>query len=242
MAATKGTFTRILVDEYDFSGVSNSVEVAVSSEGLDVTAFQDLANVYIPGVQMGMITQAGYFTGASANGFESEFYDRLGSATGVTVSVLFGTNVVGCPAYVVPGTNGRAMTISAPVNGVITLNGSWGEGTGIKRGRRLFGGTISATGAQTAIDFGAAGSAGGFAYLHVQAITGSASSATITVQSSSDNSTFANEGTFTFSSVGVQAITMASTVNRYIRLNCTSLGGATNFTVVGIACVTGVKM
>lgn len=238
--AIKGTYTRILIDEFDFSGVSNSLEVAVSSESFDVTAFQDTGNVFLSGVASGTITQAGYFDGGAADGFEAEMYARLGSTTGVTVSALFGTQTTGCPAYVLPGTSGRELSISSPVNGIVTLNGTWSEGTGIRRGRRVFGGTISATGAQTAIDFSAAGSAGGSAYLFIQAITGSASSATITVQSSSDNSTFADEGTFTFSAVGVQTVTMTGAVNRYIRLNCTSLGGATNFTVVGIACVAGV--
>lgn len=240
MAAIKGTYTRILVDQFDFSGVSNSVDVAINSEEFDVTAFQDLGSVFLTGVSGGTITQNGYFDGTAAGGLEAEVYSRLGSTTGHVVAVLFGTQTTGCPAYVLPGTDGREMTITSPVNGIVTLNGTWSEGTGIRRGRRVFGGTISATGAQTAIDFSAAGSAGGSAYLFIQAITGSVSSATITVQSSSDNSTFADEGTFTFSAVGVQTVTMTGAVNRYIRLNCTSLGGATNFTVVGIACVAGV--
>ena len=63
--ATKGTYTRILVDEYDFSGVNNSVEVAVSSEQFDVTAFQDTGNVFLTGVAGGTITQQGYFDGGA---------------------------------------------------------------------------------------------------------------------------------------------------------------------------------
>lgn len=238
--ATKGTYTRILVDEYDFSGFNNSVEVAVSSEQFDVTAFQDTGNVFLTGVAGGTITQQGYFGGGDADGFEAEMYARLGSTTGVTAAVLFGTQTTGCPAYVLPGTSGREMSISSPVNGIITLNGSWGEGTGIKRGYRVYSGTLSATGGQTSVDLGAAGSAGGFAYVFVQAITGTATGATIDIESSSDDSTFASEGTATFSAVGAQTVTMSGTVNRYIRINATSLGGATNFTVVAVVCVAGV--
>lgn len=238
--AIKGTYTRILVDQFDFSGVSNSVDVAINSEEFDVTAFQDEGNMFLTGVSGGTITQNGYFDGAAAGGYEAEVYSRLGSTTGHVVAVLFGTQTTGCPAYVLPGTDGREMTIASPVNGIVTLNGTWGEGSGIRRGRRVFGGTISATGAQTAIDFGAAGSMGGVAYVFVQTITGSASNATIAVQSSSNNSTFDNEGTATFSAVGVQTVALSGTVNRYIRLNCTSLGGATSFVVVGVVCVNGV--
>ena len=238
--AIKGTYTRILVDQFDFSGVSNSVDVAINSEEFDVTAFQDEGNVFLTGVSGGTITQNGYFDGGAAGGYEAEVYSRLGSTTGSIVAVLFGTQTTGCPAYVLPGTDAREMTIASPVNGIVTLNGTWGEGSGIRRGRRVFDGTISATGAQTAIDFGAAGSTGGAAYVFVQAITGSASNATIVVQSSSNNSTFENEGTATFSAVGVQTVALSGTVNRYIRLNCTSLGGATSFSVVGVVCVNGV--
>lgn len=238
--AIKGTYTRILVDQFDFSGVSNSVDVAINSEEFDVTAFQDEGNMFLTGVSGGTITQNGYFDGGLAGGYEAEVYNRLGSTTDSIVAVLFGTQTTGCPAYVLPGTDAREMTIASPVNGIVTLNGTWGEGSGIRRGRRVFGGTISATGAQTAIDFGAAGSTGGAAYVFVQAITGSASNATIVVQSSSNNSTFDNEGTATFSAVGVQTVALSGTVNRYIRLNCTSLGGATSFSVVGVVCVNGV--
>lgn len=239
--AIKGTYTRILVDEFDFSGVSNSVDVAIDSEEFDVTAFQDEGNVFLTGVSGGTITQNGYFDGGAAGGYESEVYSRLGSTTGSIVAVLFGTQTTGCPAYVLPGTDAREMTIASPVNGIVTLNGTWGEGSGIRRGRRVFGGTISATGAQTAIDFGAAGSTGGVAYVFVQAITGSASNATIAIESATtSNGTYASEGTATFSAVGVQTVALSGTVNRYIRLNCTSLGGATSFVVVGVVCVNGV--
>jgi hypothetical protein len=47
-------------------------------------------------------------------------------------------------------------------------------------------------------------------------------------------------GTFTFSAVGGTALTWSGATGRYIRLNCTSLGGATSFVVTGAAGVTGV--
>lgn len=238
--AIKGTYTRILVDQFDFSGVSNSVDVAIDSEEFDVTAFQDEGNVFLTGVSGGTITQNGYFDGGAAGGYEAEVYTRLGSTASHVVAVLFGTQTTGCPAYVLPGTDSREMTIASPVSGIVTLNGTWGEGSGIRRGLRVFGGTISATGAQTSVDFALAGSTGGVAYVFVQTITGSATNATIVVQSSSNNSTFDNEGTATFSAVGVQTVALTGTVNRYIRLDCTSLGGATSFVVVGVVCVNGV--
>ena len=66
--------------------------------------------------------------------------------------------------------------------------------------------------------------------------------ATITVQSD-DNTGFATpatEGTFTFSAVGGQEIALSGAVDRYVRLNATSLGGATNYTVVGVIALSGI--
>ncbi|WP_230685363.1 hypothetical protein, partial [Streptococcus pneumoniae] len=84
---------------------------------------------------------------------------------------------------------------------LITANGSWFDGTGIKRGLQVYRGTISATGTTTYIDTGAVGSAGGYAWIWITAVTGTATNATILIQSD-DNTGFsspATEATFTFS-------------------------------------------
>jgi len=136
------------------------------------------------------------------------------------------------------------MNISGSVGGVIEFKGGWPAGSGLKRGLRLYSGTISATGGVTHIDLGAAGSAGGWVWLFVTGITGTATGADITVQSdtSSGFGTAATEGTFTFSDVGGYQVTMTGTVNRYVRLNCTDLGGATSITVGAVIAVPGVTM
>ena len=237
--AVRGTYTRILVDEFDFSGKNNSVEVNVTSEGDDVTAFQDEANVFMAGESAGAISQGGYLDGVDG-GMEEELQARFGTGSSI-VAVLFGTNVAACPAYVLPGTDGREFSISAPVQGIVTLNGRWGEGEGIRRGLRVFAGELDSTGAETAVDFGAAGSNGGWGFLFVQAIDGSATDAAIDIESATTSGgTYASEGTFTFSDVGAYAIELSGTVNRHIRINLTSLGGADAVTVVAVVAVKGV--
>ena len=133
------------------------------------------------------------------------------------------------------------MAFAAPVDNLITLNGSWPGGDGVLRGVLLHMGTIAATGAQTHIYIGAAGTAGK-AWLYVTAVTGTATNATCTVESD-DEATFtasATEGTFTFSGVGCYPIALSTAVNRYVRLNCTSKGGSTSFAVFAIVAVAGV--
>lgn len=238
--AIKGTYAQLLVDEFDFSGDTAGFDVAVSMSEEECTTLGAQAAEYVPILPNLQISHNGYLTGVSNPGtIEAELSTRLG-VSGSYVAALLGTHETACPAYV-QNTFGAQMNIQAPARSLITLNGSWGVGHGGARGIRIFSGTISATGAQTAVDLGSAGSAGGIAFLFVRSITGSASNAAIAVQSSTTQAgTYSDEGTFTFSAVGAYAVNMSGTVNRWLRLNATSLGGATNLTVVGIACVKGV--
>ncbi len=240
--ATKSTYTRVLVNQWDFSGVSNSLETAINVVREDVTTFQSTAKQFVAIGPEGGITQAGYVTTADADSFELELTDAINDTDSLYVAALYGTDVAKCPAYVARATNADGMTIKAASDKVLTLSGSWGEGVGIVRGYRMASATISGTGAQTYIDMGAVGSAGGLAWLFVQAITGTATNATITVQSD-DNTGFATpatEGTFTFSAEGAYEVALSGTIDRYVRINCTSLGGATDFTVVAVIAVSGI--
>lgn len=244
MAAIHGRYAKLWVDEFDLSSQNNSLEMSIAVDSLDGTAFQATGITTYAGMPTGKISQKGYFTGKTAGMNESVLYGRIGAAT-VTVAALFGTATTGCPAYVSRSTGTEKMTITTTPNALMMIDGDWVNGGSIIRGLRVWEGTFSATGAQTGpgyIDLGAAGSAGGVAYLFVQIITGSAANATIIVESD-DNTGFASpatEGTFTFSAVGVQTVALSGVIDRYIRLNCTSKGGATSFVVGAIVCVSGV--
>jgi len=244
MAAVSARYTRILVDQFDFSGDSNRVIMAGTVATLDTTGFQAVTSTSIPGnLQGASIQHGGYYAGADAGELEYELKQRLGSATPAYIAALFGTNQAACPAYVCDTSWGQQLTVDAPIDGLITLSGNWPAGGGMKRGLRIQAGasTLSGTGGGTAYDFGAAGAAGGTGYLFVQTITGTATGATIDIESSAtEGGTYASEGTFTFSAVGVQTLTMSGVVNQWLRINTTSLGGATSFAVVCIACVAGV--
>lgn len=239
--AVKSQYTRFLLNEFDFSGYSNQLDVSISGDKLEATAFQDTGKVYLTGVPDATLTQAGYF--ATDTGYIEDELKAAFDAGTCDAAALYGTSVTKCPAFVFPGAKVVSYGITTATGSVITINSELASGEGVKHGWRVFSGTISATGEQTSIDFGSAGSAGGYAYLFVQAITGSATDATIDVESSAtEGGTYASEGTFTFSAVGVQSVAMSGTVNRWLRLNCTDLGGATDFTVVGIVAVSGVTM
>jgi hypothetical protein len=242
MMAVRAAYTRLLVDEFDFSGESNGLDVSISAKAEDCTVFQETAQTYLTTGIEAMIKQKGYFLNSAAGTFEKEIAEGILASDAVTVAALFGTDTAACPAYVLRSATTNEFELASKADSVLTLGGGWIPGNGVFRGLRMFTGTISATGTQTYIDLGAAGSAGGYAWLFVQSISGTATSATITVQSD-DNTGFATpatEGTFTFSAVGTQEMELSATVDRYVRLNCTSKGGATSFVVVAVIAVYGV--
>lgn len=246
--AIKGIYTRLLVGTngagwaWDFSAQSNKLETSLTSQAVEDTTFQATARTYIVLQPQGEITQQGYVTDVGAGYIEEALTDAIANAKRLYVASLYGTATAGCAAYVSQQTDVSAMKISAPVDGLITFNGSWGAGTGITRGKRIATATASTTGVQASIDFGAAGSTGGWAWLWVTAIDGTAEDATFDIESSAtQGGTYASEGTFTLSATGCYRVTMTGTVNRWLRLNCTALGGATSITVTACAAVAGVS-
>ena len=244
--AIQSTKTRLVIgsatEAWDFSGVSNSLEVKVAGEKIDNTRFQDTAKRFTTGETEGTITQNGYFDETGALSFEQEIAQTVLNLETLWVCAIYGTDQTVPVGYIAPSTNTENMAISAPIGGLITLNGSWLSGLGLKRGFQVYRGTISATGTSSYIDVGAVGSAGGYAWLFVTTVTGTATNADIDLESD-DNTSFTSaavEGTFTFTGKGVTQVTLSGTIDRYLRLNTTDLGGATSFLVTVIAAVSGV--
>lgn len=249
MAAIKATQTRLVVgsstEAWDFSGMSNVLEVALAGEKIENTRFQDTAKTFTTGDVSGSISQNGYFDNTGADSFEQEMSQAMANVETLYVGAIYGTSIAAPSApvaYIAPATNLEGLKISAPIGGLVTVEGSWFDGQGIKRGFQVYRGTISATGTTSHIDIGAAGTVGGFAWIWVTAVTGTATDAAIVLQSDSDSGfgTAATEATFTFSSDLAQQQALSGTVNRYLRLNTTDMGGATNFTVLVVAAVKGV--
>ena len=90
----------------------------------------------------------------------------------------------------------------------------------------------SATANTTAVDFGASSTLGGQAFLHCTAH--SSANISVKIQSSADNSSFADVSGFSFTAIsGITAerIATTNTVNRYVRLAITVTSGSATFSV-----------
>lgn len=230
--------TKILIDQFDFSGVSNVASVETSLPALDITAFQADAIRQIPGLPSGMIAHGGYYTGPTAGEIEAEMQARQGDAGNAMVAVLFGTTVAACPAYIARSAWGQMLKFDMPREGVLTLNGEWPAPGGLRRGLRLSDAVIVATGAGAAVDLGVAGSAGGTLFLFVQATNGQ--NTIVALEHSTNASTWTSKATGEIDAVGCVVVAISGTVNRYVRVNVTNLGTATSVQFIAILAVTDV--
>jgi hypothetical protein len=221
----KGTELGIWVDEFNFSSATSQVDLTFEVQEAERTNLDSVAQEFLPILPKCMVTQNGYFEGVMPDGFEAELEDRFGAGAAV-LTVLTQKSDADCVAYVLPGATDYQMAFSAPVANLVTLNGQWGTSIATVRGLRVYDGTFDAVEAGASVDFGAGSTTGGKAFLHVATITGAAVDAEIKVQSSPDNNTWSDEGTFTLSLVGGYSLDLSSTVGRYIRLSCADLGGA----------------
>lgn len=239
--AIKGTEAGILVDEYVFDADTSGLTITIATGEGDSTNLASTAMESEPLLPSMAIEQNGFVNGIDdAKELEKQLSSRLG-VSGTYVAALLGKSTAACPAYMLDGTYGSNMTLAAPVAALMTLNGAWGIGRGGYRGIRIASAAISTTGDQAAVDLGSAGSNGGAAFLFVQAISGTASNASFKVQSATTSGgSYTDEATFTVSAVGGYKAAMTGTVNRYVRLSCAGLGGATSITVTCIAAVSGV--
>lgn len=246
--ATKGRWSRLWLDDMDMSTRTASAEVSMSIGTEEVTAFQATAKEFITTDPESSIKLTGYVSSLAADtgGWEQELNDRFAALNTAQVGLMLSDSAsgdAGMPVYVLPLTSADQMKITAPATGVLGIDGNFMAGdTGLKRGVCLWYGAISATGNKTAYDIGAAGSTGGAIYVWVFSITGTATNASIKVQSATtEGGSYADEGTVTFSAVGkATSAAMTGTVNRWLRVNVAGMGGATGFSIAVVATVNGV--
>jgi hypothetical protein len=246
--AVRAYQSRLLVDGFDLSSNTSGATFTTDTTVLEYSNFQTAAVSKIAGNAGAIIEHKGYFTGGAAGSVEKVIKDRLATTDTVYTSVVFGTSETRPWFYTLDPTYSDGLTFDMPVEELLMVSGKWQQMGRTVAGYLLYTGTISGTGASTALDFLTAGAAGGLAYVHITAVVGTATSAAIQIQSATDSifTTPNTRGTATFSgnsTTGKQAVRVSlgsGTVDRYLRINTTSMGGATSFTVVALVGVSGV--
>lgn len=243
MSWTPARFTRLLIDQFDFSGDTSGVTATLAGNAIDAPALQQSGLQRIAGESGLKVEHKGYYTGPDAGDLEAELDERLGTETPVWVGVLFDTRAVGNPAYVARQTWGEQLTIETPIDGLLTMAGSWGEMPGY-RGKTLLDGEVTATGAGTVVDLGSTAGTGGRVFVFVRDIDGTAVDATVSVEC--DTAVGMSSPTVlaasSFSAVGVVEGLIEDPVERYVRITVDDLGGADGLTLAVVLCVDGVTM
>lgn len=241
---SKACNARLLLDGYDMSGVSSGVALALDVAVLEYSTIQNCTTLKIPSAPAAVLDHTGYYVDKTAGNLEKELYDRLGASADNYIGYIPDDTLALAPAYVLDNTFASVLKIDTPVKELITLTGQWPTGDyPTARGYVVYDGSIAGTGVKTAINFVNPGAAGGRAYLFVRAIVGTATSADINIEScATAGGSYDVEGTFTFTTTvpNAYAIDLTGTVNKYIQINTTDMGGATSFAVTVIVALAGV--
>jgi hypothetical protein len=243
-----GKSTGVFIDAYDLSAYFNSADYASSIDTAETTSFGSSAKSYITGLNDATLSLSGMYS-QDAGGSDVVLNTLLGQATSPAVTVVFKTGTIG-NRCIVGQAHETSYSISNPVADVSTVSADFNATAGAVADQvyGLHGGVVLTTGASilysalgnlSSVDNAASSAAGSLATLHVTTNTISGGNTAIIVQHSPDNTTFADLITFTVvpasTTVGVSKAS-TGTVNRYVRVNASTLGSSGSITFnVGFA-------
>lgn len=236
----RGVDTKVFINEIPLYGKTTSMNLQSTVGVIGYNVLKNNGNLKIPSIPMFTFNVNGIWTNFDSESFEKLHQDNLQLETAKVIWLIESIPPVGgC----LDGSFPTNYQVDTPLDNLIAIQGTWVNTeticAGIILANELL---INSTGAKTGVDFGALTSTGGKAFLIVSEITGTATNAQISLQSDDNDSysSAATEGTFTFSAVGVYEFDLSGTVDRYIRPNVVTLGGATSFVVTILVGLNGV--
>jgi hypothetical protein len=144
-----------LVDEFNFSGVSNAAVIDMVEEPGDVTAFADAADTFVEGKVKFTFAINGMFSTASPN-YDGEMFTDL-TSTQRRVGIIPGGSTVGNVSY-----EGRTNVTDQPriaeTAAAVALNVSWVGDQAVARGALIYiDSAVSSTTNGTKVQVGASG-------------------------------------------------------------------------------------
>jgi hypothetical protein len=233
MAFIHGKSAQVLHGAYNLSSFLNDASASADVEVAETTAFGSSAKTYIVGLKDGTVSASGMFDGA-ANATDDVLSASIGSDTLAPVTIGYDGTTLGNRVTILKAKT-TSYEVSTPVGDVVAVSYSAQADGGLDQGVSLAAlGSVSATTTGSSHDNSASTANGGVAQLHVTANSRSAD-ATIKVQHSADNSTFADLATFTVVATTVTTserviVASGTTVNRYLRAVNTLASGTGSIT------------
>ena len=202
-------------DEIALTGYLNQYSASRSQQALSVTTFGNDDEVYIGGMLGGSLSVGGLFD-SDASASDPTFASWVDDGSTHLVTVGHGGDTIGSGAYLFQGVCTQ-YGITGAANDAVRLNVSFQGDDAARNGVMLH--PVDAetgTGNFASVDMAASSAFGAVAQLHVVAFTGT--NATIKVQDSANDSTWADLITFTsVTGVTSQRVEVAGTVDRYVR-------------------------
>ena len=233
MAFIHGKSAQILHGAYNLSSFLNDASASADVEVAETTAFGSSAKTYIVGLKDGTVSASGMFDGA-ASATDEVLSASIGSDTLAPVTIGYDGTTLGNRVTILKAKT-TSYEVSTPVGDVVAVSYSAQADGGLDQGVSLAALTsVSATTTGSSHDNSASSANGGVAQLHVTANSRSAN-ATIKIQHSADNSTFADLATFTVVATTVTTserviVASGTTVNRYLRAVNTLASGTGSIT------------
>lgn len=235
MSAIHGRSTQIFINQFDVSNQLKTYNAQSAAPEIECTAFTDTARQYIANFREGSLSLEGFFQQNSITlaGIDDIFQDLKDDSSPAVVTLFLGGefagDVVSEPALLCQAVETRCNT-ETPADGYISamadFRGAINRGVNLS----LFA-AITATGAGSEVDHGAATANGAVAHLHITARSGTSPTNTTKIQHSTNNSTWVDLVSFAAkTNVGAERVSVTGTVNRYVREFHTLGGTSPSFT------------
>lgn len=228
-----GKWARIFIDGYSLTAKISNVAPNNAFTEVEVSGYGQDKN-YLAGQGDGTLVIDGFFD-ATANQTHDALKTLASGDNAQIVTVAYGNNaapVAGDATITLRGNQMNYQTIPAK-DGAIAVKATIRPAADYpipEFGVLLDDATITQDGSSTAVNNGASSANGGVGYLHILGLS-SGDSIVVKIQHSSDNNTYADLITFTLdgSAIGGERITVAGTVDQYLKATYDVTGASISF-------------
>ncbi len=235
-----GKNTIVLFDKFDLSTYFNSATTSAMAEAVETTTFGSANKTYAVGMKDGTVSLEGLWAG-DVLGVDETLTAAIASTTKKIITVGSEGAAIGRRAQLV-NTDETSYEIKTAVADMVTISAQ-AQASGTVGG--LDGGvllaaqqSVTATVNNTSVDNTASSANGGVGHLHVTANTRNGA-ATIKIQHSANNSTWADLTVFTATTSSTTTserieVVAGTTVNRYLRAIVSAFAGSSGTATITV--------
>jgi len=236
MARVSGATSKVYVDEFDFSGYTNSINLAFTNNLPEVTCFSDTALEFVEGLPSATATINGFFD-TTDNGYDEQMFVNIGDGAKHYLGLFPGSDA----SHGDIGYELQAQVSSQPrpteVAGAVLLNCDWTSEGGIYRATSMANAAVSGTGAIANSNKNLGTTSANTVFVAtIRCIAFDGTTITVRVQESSDDGSgdaYADIAglTTTLTAIGVTRVSTTSATEAWKRVNIQAFTG-TSMTIL----------